>query len=200
MVGDAVRRELGLFCAFAPRPVPPGTRPARLSRANWLRFAYSPVRIGFVCTTAYRPLTTDYRLLASFRTNHKSSIISHKSELPLPRGSVAGIVPKFCARAGPQNRATPYARRNKRFFARGVFYLLNCCTNVVVSYQFAGGIPRTAYLSRSGIEYGIPRFQWFKRQYAAQAWFYAWIALSAKATTRFANVRHCRAMPTSGSE
>jgi hypothetical protein len=43
-------------------------------------------------------------------------------------------VPKFCARAGPQNGVTPYARRNKRFLARGVFYLFNCYTNVVGSH------------------------------------------------------------------
>jgi hypothetical protein len=27
---------------------------------------------------------------------------------------------------------TPCAQRNKEFFTRGVFYLLDCCTNVVV--------------------------------------------------------------------
>jgi hypothetical protein len=50
---------------------------------------------------------------------------------------VAGIVPKFCARARPQNGVTPYVGRNKRFLARGVFCLFNCCTNVVGSYRSA---------------------------------------------------------------
>ncbi len=52
--------------------------------------------------------------------------------VPLPRGRVARIVPEFCARAASKNRATPCAGRNKEFLARGVFYLLNCCTNMVV--------------------------------------------------------------------
>ena len=47
-------------------------------------------------------------------------------------GRVARTVPKFCARANPGNHVTPCAGRNKEFLARGVFYLLDCCTNVVV--------------------------------------------------------------------
>jgi hypothetical protein len=71
--------------------------------------------------------------------NHQSQIINHQSRgsasdqsVPLPWGGVARIVPEFCARVTPQNRVTPCARRNKRFFAHGVFYLVNCCTNGVV--------------------------------------------------------------------
>ncbi len=45
---------------------------------------------------------------------------------------VARIVPEFWAQTTPENGATPCAQRNKEFFARGVFYLLSCCTNVVV--------------------------------------------------------------------
>ncbi len=56
-------------------------------------------------------------------------------------GRVARIVLEFCARANPDDRATPCAGRNKEFLARGVFYLFNCCTNVVISCQSAGGIP-----------------------------------------------------------
>jgi len=82
--------------------------------------------------------------------NHQSQIINHKSEgVPLPWGAVAGIVPRFCARAGPQNCASPYVRRNKRFLARGPFQLLNCCTNVVDSHRFAGDF-------RNGGRYGLP--------------------------------------------
>ena len=47
-------------------------------------------------------------------------------------GRVARIVPEFCARAEPENCITPGAARKKEFFARGVFYLLNCCTNGVI--------------------------------------------------------------------
>jgi hypothetical protein len=42
---------------------------------------------------------------------------------------VARIVPEFCTRARPENRATPCVTRNKEFLARGVFYPFNCCTN-----------------------------------------------------------------------
>ena len=46
---------------------------------------------------------------------------------------VARIVPEFCARPTPENGATPCAQGIKNFSARGVFYLLNCCTNVAIS-------------------------------------------------------------------
>jgi len=63
-------------------------------------------------------------------SNHKSQFMNHKSEgVPLPVGRVAGIVPEFWARGRRQNPVTPCARRNRRFFARGVFYLFNCCTD-----------------------------------------------------------------------
>jgi hypothetical protein len=41
-------------------------------------------------------------------------------------------VPEFCARGTPEKRVTLAAARNKKCFARGVFYLFNCCTNVVI--------------------------------------------------------------------
>ena len=49
--------------------------------------------------------------------------------LPLPLLRVARIVPEFCARTTPETRATPCPHRNKRFLVRGVFWLLDCCTN-----------------------------------------------------------------------
>jgi len=52
--------------------------------------------------------------------------------VPLPWGRVAPIVPKFCARMRPENLVAFCAARNKEFFSRRAFYLLNCCTNVVI--------------------------------------------------------------------
>jgi hypothetical protein len=66
--------------------------------------------------------------------------------VPLPMLRVAQIVPKFCARGAPKNGATPCAGRNKEFFARGVFYLLDCCTNVVIP------APAGTQVSRLGTE------------------------------------------------
>jgi hypothetical protein len=67
-------------------------------------------------------------------SNHKSQIRGSASDpsLPLPMGRVARIVPEFCARTTPRNGATPCAQRNNKFLARGVFYLLNCCTNAII--------------------------------------------------------------------
>jgi hypothetical protein len=69
-------------------------------------------------------------------SNHKSQFINHKSEVlrlghsvPLSRGGVARIVTEFCARGDPESRVTPCVQRNKEFLVRGVFCLLNCCTN-----------------------------------------------------------------------
>ncbi len=59
--------------------------------------------------------------------NHNSSIINQV--VPLPRGRVARIVPEFRAQRAPENGATPCSHRNNVLPARGVFYLLNCCTN-----------------------------------------------------------------------
>ena len=70
--------------------------------------------------------------VSSFRLqiiSHNSSIINQT--LPLPMGRVARIVPEFCVYATPEDRVTPCARRNRRFFARGVFHLLDCCRNLV---------------------------------------------------------------------
>ncbi len=50
--------------------------------------------------------------------------------VPLPRGRVARIVPKFCARVTRQTRITPCAGRNKEYFTRGALCLFHCCTNV----------------------------------------------------------------------
>jgi hypothetical protein len=79
------------------------------------------------------------RQLSSFRLqiiNRKSSIINHTT--PLSRGRVAGTVTEFCARTTPRNGATPCARRNKESFARGVFYLFDCCTNGTRRLEAAG--------------------------------------------------------------
>ncbi len=76
----------------------------------------------------------------------KAGIITRRGSapgqsVPLPMLRVARIVPEFCARTRPESGVTPCAGRNKEFFARGVFYLFNCCTNVAGSCRFAGGIP-----------------------------------------------------------
>jgi hypothetical protein len=47
-------------------------------------------------------------------------------------GRVARTLTEFCARVTPPDRVTPCACCNKGFLARGMFYLLNCCTNVAV--------------------------------------------------------------------
>ena len=71
-------------------------------------------------------------------------VLSHKfwTDLslyaPPSRGGVARIVPEFCARGTPEKRVTPGAARNKKCFARGVFYLLSCCTNVVILTEDRG--------------------------------------------------------------
>jgi hypothetical protein len=70
-------------------------------------------------------------------SNHNSYIITRRAlprgrGLPLYRGRVARIAPKFCAQTTAENGATPCAQRNKGSFARGVFYPLNCCTNATV--------------------------------------------------------------------
>ena len=77
-------------------------------------------------------------------SNHKSQIISHKSkrpprtEAPLPLLRVARCVRNYLTKRSTENRITSCAGRNKKFLPRGVFYLFNCCTNVVVSYCFTG--------------------------------------------------------------
>jgi hypothetical protein len=75
--------------------------------------------------------------------NHESSIINPRAasdrDVPLSRGRVARIVPEFRARTTPENRATPWAQRNKEFLARGVFYLFNCCTNGTRNARNGGG-------------------------------------------------------------
>jgi len=43
-----------------------------------------------------------------------------------------GAICRRLARTTRPRRATPCGPRNKKFFARGVFYLWDCCTNVVV--------------------------------------------------------------------
>ncbi len=89
------------------------------------------------------PLTSNIKL----HTSHFKLPL----RLPLPMLRVARVVPEFCARARPESRVTPCAGRNKEFLARGVFYLLNCCTNVVVSGQFAGGIPTHDFANSAAI-------------------------------------------------
>ena len=79
-------------------------------------------RAGVAWGTRTRPAPTAFKL-------ETSSIINHC--VPLSRGRVARIVPEFRARAGPENCITPGVARTREFSARGVFYLLNCCTNVV---------------------------------------------------------------------
>jgi len=99
--------------------------------------------IGFVCTTAYRPQTAGYPHLALFRMHVSSfclQIVNRQSQIqgsapdqsvPLSRGRVARIVPEFCTRTRPLDRATLYVQRNKEFLPCGAFCLFNCCTNVV---------------------------------------------------------------------
>jgi len=72
-------------------------------------------------------------------SNHQSSIINHQlrgsasdRRFPLPVGRDARIVPKFCVREMLPHHVTLCAQRNKKFFARRVFYRFNCCTNVAV--------------------------------------------------------------------
>jgi len=82
--------------------------------------------------------------------------------VPLPMLRVARIVPEFCAHERPENRATPCAQRNKEFFTRGVFYLLDCCTNVVVcragsAHHPAGNSSPTADPVLSRVEGGAQR-------------------------------------------
>jgi hypothetical protein len=45
---------------------------------------------------------------------------------------VARIVPEFWARTVPESRVTLCAKRDKEFLTCGVFYLFDCCTNVIV--------------------------------------------------------------------
>ncbi len=61
--------------------------------------------------------------------NHQSQGSASDQSLPLPVGHVARIATKFCASTTLPRRVTPCVQRNKRFFARGVFCLFNCCTN-----------------------------------------------------------------------
>ncbi len=112
-------------------------------------------RIGFVCTTGTRPgglqgafhrspVLNPQSASRNPQSRHwlpsalQSQIVNHKSQIrgpastegiPLSRGGVARIVPKFCARVTPGKRVTPYARWNKECLARGAFSLFNCCTN-----------------------------------------------------------------------
>ncbi len=48
-------------------------------------------------------------------------------------------MPEFCAQTTPEKGATPCSQRNNEFFACGVFYLLNCCTNVARKARNGGG-------------------------------------------------------------
>ncbi len=58
---------------------------------------------------------------------------------------VARIVTEFCARTRPGSGVTPCAGRNKEFLARRVFYLFNCCTNVIVRNRRPEAGGQTAY-------------------------------------------------------
>ncbi len=69
-------------------------------------------------------------------SNHKHVIPAEAGiiiprRFPLPMLRVARIVPEFCACAGHGNHVTPCAERNKESSACGLFYLFNCCTNVI---------------------------------------------------------------------
>ncbi len=76
----------------------------------------SPGKFGSFCTNTHHIIHA---------SPSKAGIIHQRSvsdlALPLPMLRVAGIVPKFCVRAGPPNGATPYARRNKRFLLAECF-------------------------------------------------------------------------------
>jgi hypothetical protein len=114
--------KLGLF-----RTVGPSRDPACLSGvANWVCFAHAALPCVFT----------------SLSSAFKSSIINHT--VPLPMLHVARIVTKFCARTRPPRRAKLCAQRNKEFLTRGVFYLLDCCTNVVGNANLPIGHLRNA--------------------------------------------------------
>jgi hypothetical protein len=92
---------------------------------------------GHVCGCGDGASALPY-VFTSLGSAFKSSISNHKSlirgsvsdrSVPLSRGRVARIVPKFRAQPRPRNRVTPGAGRSKEFLARGVFCLFNCCTN-----------------------------------------------------------------------
>jgi len=155
--------EMGLFGANAPtRRVDPAPRrdESRLGSRLTPPIPFPRCKLGLFRTDVRHAVPaspggltfTAQIVIMSFceAGNHQSQIVNHESEgVSLPWGAVAGIVPRFCARAGPQNCASPYVRRNKRFLARGPFQLLNCCTNVVDSHRFAGDF-------RNGGRYGLP--------------------------------------------
>jgi hypothetical protein len=63
-------------------------------------------------------------------TNHQFRGFASDQTVPPYRGRVARIVPEFCAQTAPEYGATPCSQRNNELFARGVFCLFNCCTNV----------------------------------------------------------------------
>ncbi len=91
----------------------------------------------FVRRSFHRLSTTDYRLPATCHCERSAAITTprgtaSRQSISLPMGRVARIVPEFCAQTAPKNGANPCSHRNKEFFACRVFYLLDCCTNVIV--------------------------------------------------------------------
>ncbi len=114
-VPPGVAGKLGLF-------VPPA-RAGRGDRPEALPNPQSAIRnrgIGFVSHGGS---------IAASYFKHRTSHFKPPIRLPLPMLRVARVVTEFCARARPESRVTPCAGGNKEFPARGVFYLLNCCTN-----------------------------------------------------------------------
>ena len=75
-------------------------------------------------------------------------------------------MPEFCARARPESRVTPCGPRNKESFAHGVFYLWDCCTNVVVCYGFAGDGRSQDGVCRIRVLFGVPRLRGSKEPFA----------------------------------
>jgi hypothetical protein len=159
--------KLGLFVQLSPAPPgelalfvrPPGAGPRRQPQAGGscgnsplnpqsdnsaeggrrLPGAVPEIRTS----SAARPRLSSFR----FRViNHNSSIINHT--VPLSRGRVARIVTEFCARTTPETGATPCTQTNNEFFARGVFYLFNRCTNV--DSQTVDGQRKHCYPAEAG--------------------------------------------------
>ncbi len=140
--------QLALFCIIAPvflnpraasggeigfvsHILPAGAQPTGqigFVLHNWSsRRRLSPIRNP---QSEIRNSTRPSPHVSSFRfqiTNPRGS--ASGQTVPLSRGRVARIVPEFCASGTPENRVTPCAARNRKFLSRGVFCLLNCCTN-----------------------------------------------------------------------
>jgi hypothetical protein len=141
----ALRRPSSVFCPLpsALRPLGCGFRPLwlTLSRVPW-------------------PMSPPAFLNGRFEMGDPAAGVPEgrfcepqNTCVPLPWGRVARIVPEFCAREDSEIDASVCWARNKKNLAFGVFYLLNCCRNVVVSYlrsrkcksgEFRG---RSTYLS-----------------------------------------------------